>query len=203
MNGKTMTYPDRPTPESPQYIYIQQPAKKNGVGRTVAIILGTVAVVVVALIVLLIALPDDDDGDGSGQPLDSRWAALVTPTIADHVHNCQGHSYELDNLGTRTTTDGILCATTGGAGLGSQDAEFLTDSRRVEYLREVLDGTLASGAHREVFRNEGNVRVGTSDAEGDGYTLYYLDSSRNLSLEIVSFPDAGTARAAAGEMGML
>jgi len=143
------------------------------------------------------------DGDNSLSP---TWSSQVPASVVDHLELCQDTTFDvqyIDDSTSRTTVDGESCYTTDSSVLGTQRVDILSNSERVRYIESVLNGQ-ESGTSGEVFRHDGSVTLGVSDLETPGgVTLFYIDTSSNLSVEFISFDDAATARLGANELGLL
>ncbi|AGP29973.1 hypothetical protein [Corynebacterium terpenotabidum] len=145
---------------------------------------------------------DTGTGDGS---LSSQWSSLIPSTITSHLEYCYDTTFNVnyvDGSGEPFEVDGASCYTVGAEPLGYQRVDILANTDRLTYLQSALAGNEA-GVSGRIFAESGTVTVGISDVESTGPTLYYLDSSTSLSVEVIEFDDESEARAAAEEMGML
>lgn len=146
----------------------------------------------------------DGGSGGAGSGLSPQWAALVPVGIADHLEHCYETSFDVHYIDSDEDSfeiDGNTCYATGPA-LDGQQVDILGDAERVGYLEDTLAGNQGAST-AQVFTRDGTVTVGVADIETAGPTLYYLDSASDLSVEVMSFSDTGSARAAAQELGIL
>lgn len=148
----------------------------------------------------------EDSGSGSsgGNGLSPQWAALVPSGIADHLEDCYDTSFNVhyvDEDSGAFEVDGSTCYATGTA-LDDQQVDILSNDERVSYLKDAVAGNQGASTAR-VFKQDGSVTVGIANVESTDPTLYYLDSSSDLSVEIMTFTDAESAQAAAQELGIL
>lgn len=150
---------------------------------------------------------DDSDSSalGGDNSLSSRWASIVPVSINDHLEGCTDTSFRMNDVNDpdrELSVDGATCHMTGSSPLGGQRVDILAHPDRIVYLEDALNG-VQPGANGSVFTHDGSITVGISDVESSGQTLYYMDESSDLAVEIIDFPSEGEARTAAQELGIL
>jgi hypothetical protein len=145
---------------------------------------------------------EESAGDGS---LDDQWKSIVPASLNDYLGKCEKTSFQVNYVDGDSGSDNVDGSTCymWETNNDEHQVDILTNDSRVGYLTGVLNGD-EDGADGEVFNQKDSVTVGASDVESYGdQTLYYVDSSNGLSVEIMGFNDVEAARTAAGDLGLI
>lgn len=174
-----------------------------GVSRTTiaAIAGGAVLVVIGAVVIVLVAVAfsAEDSASGGDGSLSGEWSENSPGALVDGTEDCYDTTFTLTFNGSDREVDGASCDLAVGTVLDATRVDFIGDAGWAANIRDIL----TEGASSTVLSTSWSVTVGVSDEiGGSDYTLYYLDTSAGMSVEVESFGSVAAARLAAEDLGM-
>lgn len=156
-------------------------------------------IVVVVIVLVTVAFSSEDSASGGDGSLSGEWSESSPDALVDGTEDCYDTTFTLTFNGSDREVDGASCDLAAGTVLDATRVDFIGDAGWAANIRD----TLTTGAGSTVLSTSGSVTVGVSDEiGGSDYTLYYLDSSIGMSVEVESFGSVAAARHAADDLGM-